>query len=146
MSKGRALVTGGAGFIGSHTADELLRAGYDVRVLDNLTPPIHASGEVWPKWLSADTERMLGDVRSRDDWHKALRGVDVVFHLAAHQDLLPNFSQFFLVNSVGTALLYELIVAEKLPVRKVVVGAQASMSGVMPAPGAKASPTVNAVS
>jgi dTDP-L-rhamnose 4-epimerase len=121
MSKGRALVTGGAGFIGSHTADELLRAGYDVRVLDNLAPPVHAEGGDWPKWLSADTERMLGDVRSRDDWHKALRGVDVVFHLAAYQDLLPNFSQFFHVNSVGTALLYELIVAEKLPVRKIVV-------------------------
>jgi dTDP-L-rhamnose 4-epimerase len=121
MSKGRALVTGGAGFIGSHTADELLRAGYEVRVLDNLTPPIHADGSVWPKWLSANTERVLGDVRSRNDWQKALRGVDVVFHLAAHQDLLPNFSQFFHVNSVGTALLYEAIVAEKLPVRKVVV-------------------------
>ena len=64
---------------------------------------------------------LLGDVRNRDDWRKALRGVDVVFHLAAYQDLLPNFSQFFHVNSVGTALLYELIVAEKLPVRKVVV-------------------------
>ena len=121
MSKGRALVTGGAGFIGAHTADELLRAGYDVRVLDNLTPPIHAGDGSWPGWLPQDVERVLGDVRVRDDWHKALRGIDVVFHLAAHQDLLPNFSQFFHVNSVGTALLYELIVAEKLPVRKVVV-------------------------
>ena len=121
MSKGRALITGGAGFIGSHTADELLRAGYDVRVLDNLTPPIHPGDGVWPEWLSPDVERVLGDVRNRDDWHKALGDVDIVFHLAAYQDLLPNFSQFFHVNSVGTALLYELIVAEKLPVRKVVV-------------------------
>jgi dTDP-L-rhamnose 4-epimerase len=129
MSKGRALVTGGAGFIGSHTADELLRAGYEVRVLDNLTPPIHADGGDWPNWLSADTERLLGDVRNRDDWQKALRGVDVVFHLAAHQDLLPNFSQFFHVNSVGTALLYELIVAEKLPVRKVVVASSQFVYG-----------------
>jgi dTDP-L-rhamnose 4-epimerase len=121
MSKGLALITGGAGFIGSHTAEELLRAGYDVRALDSLTTPVHASTSEWPAWLSQDVERVHGDVRNRDDWHKALNGVDVVFHLAAYQDLLPNFSQFFHVNSVGTALLYELIVAEKLPVRKVVV-------------------------
>lgn len=121
MSKGLALITGGAGFIGSHTAEELLRAGYDVRALDSLTTPVHASTGEWPAWLSQDVERVHGDVRNRDDWHKALNGVDVVFHLAAYQDLLPNFSQFFHVNSVGTALLYELIVAEKLPVRKVVV-------------------------
>jgi dTDP-L-rhamnose 4-epimerase len=119
MSKGLALITGGAGFIGSHTAEELLRAGYRVRLLDNLTPPVHTAE--WPDWLPADTERVRGDVRNRDDWARALRGVDCVVHLAAHQDLLPNFSQFFHVNSVGTALLYELIVAEKLPVKKVVV-------------------------
>jgi dTDP-L-rhamnose 4-epimerase len=55
--------------------------------------------------------------------------VDYVFHLAAHQDLLPNFSQFFHVNSVGTALLYELIVAEKLPVKKVVVASSQFVYG-----------------
>ncbi|MGD1020021.1 MAG: NAD-dependent epimerase/dehydratase family protein [Verrucomicrobiia bacterium] len=129
MSKGRALITGGAGFIGSHTADELLRAGYDVRVLDSLTPPVHIGDGTWPDWLSKDVERVLGDVRNREDWAKALRGIDVVIHLAAYQDLLPNFSQFFHVNSVGTALLYELIVAEKLPVRKVVVASSQFVYG-----------------
>ena len=127
MSKGLVLITGGAGFIGSHTAEELLRAGYRVRLLDNLTPPIH-TGE-WPDWLPADAERMLGDVRNRDDWQKALRGVDYVIHLAAYQDLLPNFAQFFHVNSVGTALLYELIVAGKLPVKKVVVASSQFVYG-----------------
>src|SRR5437667_2691664 len=126
MSKGLALITGGAGFIGSHTAEELLRAGYRVRLLDNLTPPVH-TGE-WPDWLP-DCERVLGDVRNRGDWQKALRGVDYVFHLAAYQDLLPNFSQFFHVNSVGTALLYELLVAEKLPVKKVVVASSQFVYG-----------------
>ena len=91
MSKGRALVTGGAGFIGSHTADLLLRTGYEVRVLDNLSPPVHRSTDEWPDWLSKDAERLFGDVRNRDDWRKALRDVDVVFHLASYQDLLPNF-------------------------------------------------------
>ena len=129
MSKGLALITGGAGFIGSHTATELLRAGYAVRVLDNLAQPVHDSSGGWPEWLPRDVERMLGDVRNREDWRKALRGVDVVFHLAAYQDLLPNFSQFFHVNSVGTALLYEVIVAEKLPVRKVVVASSQFVYG-----------------
>jgi dTDP-L-rhamnose 4-epimerase len=126
MSNGLALITGGAGFIGSHTAEELLRAGYRVRLLDNLTPTVHA-GE-WPDWLP-DCERVRGDVRNRDDWQKTLRGVDYVFHLAAYQDLLPNFAEFFHVNSVGTALLYELIVAEKLPVKKVVVASSQFVYG-----------------
>jgi dTDP-L-rhamnose 4-epimerase len=129
MSKGRALVTGGAGFIGSHTAEALLRAGYDVRALDNLSPPVHRSTDEWPEWLPKDVERVFGDVRNRDDWRKALAGVDVVIHLAAYQDLLPNFSQFFHVNSVGTALLYEEIVAQKLPVRKVIVGSSQFVYG-----------------
>jgi dTDP-L-rhamnose 4-epimerase len=129
MSKGRALITGGAGFIGSHTAVELVRAGYEVCVLDSLTAPVHTGDGTWPDWLSGDVERIAGDVRNRDDWGKALRGIDVVVHLAAYQDLLPNFSQFFHVNSVGTALLYELIVAEKLPVRKVVVASSQFVYG-----------------
>lgn len=113
------LITGGAGFIGTHTARELLRAGYRVRLLDNLTPPVHTGA--WPDWTPAQAEQLVGDVRNRQDWLRALDGVDAVIHLAAHQDLLPNFSQFFHVNSVGTALLYELIVEQKLPVKKIVV-------------------------
>lgn len=123
MSKGRALVTGGAGFIGSHTVDALLRAGYDVRVLDSLAPPIHIDRgpEPWPDWLPAGIDRMVGDVRCRRDWEAALAGVDVVLHLAAYQDLLPDFSRYVDVNAVGTALLYEVIIGNNLPVRKVVV-------------------------
>ncbi|MBM3859906.1 MAG: NAD-dependent epimerase/dehydratase family protein [Verrucomicrobia bacterium] len=129
MSKGRVLITGGAGFIGSHTADELLAAGYEVRLLDNLTPPVHDGSGTWPAWLPKEAERILGDVRNADDWRKALRGVDAVVHLAAYQDLLPNFSQFFHVNSVGTSLLYEIIVADKLPIRKVVVASSQFVYG-----------------
>lgn len=121
MSHGRVLIAGGAGFIGTHTARELLQAGYAVRLLDNLAPPVHASATAWPEWVPAEAERVAGDVRNRADWEKALRGVDYVVHLAAYQDLLPNFAHFFHVNAVGTALLYEVIVADKLPVRRVVV-------------------------
>jgi dTDP-L-rhamnose 4-epimerase len=127
MSKGLVLITGGAGFIGSHTATELLQHGYRVRLLDNLTPPVHTGD--WPDWLPATAERVRGDVRNRDDWERSLAGVDAVIHLAAHQDLLPNFSQFFHVNSVGTALLYELIVEKKLPVRKIVVASSQFVYG-----------------
>jgi hypothetical protein len=77
----------------------------------------------------AEAEKILGDVRNREDWAKALRGVDAVIHLAAYQDLLPHFSKFFEVNSVGTALLHELIVAGKLPVKKVVVASSQFVYG-----------------
>lgn len=127
--KGCVLITGGAGFIGTHTANELLRAGYRVRLLDNLTPPVHDGTGQWPAWAPAEAERILGDVRNRDDWAKALRGVDAVIHLAAYQDLLPHFSRFFEVNSVGTALLYELIVAGKLPIQKIVVASSQFVYG-----------------
>lgn len=129
MSSGRVLVTGGAGFIGSHTANELLGAGHPVRVFDNLGVSDRADGARWPDWLPADAERVCGDVRNRDDWRKALHAVDAVVHLAAYQDLLPDFGRFFHVNSVGTALLYELIVAERLPVRKVVVASSQFVYG-----------------
>jgi dTDP-L-rhamnose 4-epimerase len=127
--KGLVLITGGAGFIGTHTANELLRAGYQVRLLDNLAPPVHDGSGKWPAWVPSGAERVVGDVRNRDDWTKALRGVGAVIHLAAYQDLLPNFSRFFEVNSVGTALLYELIVADKLPVKKVVVASSQFVYG-----------------
>lgn len=128
MNKGHVLVTGGAGFIGSHTAKELLDAGYEVRILDSLSPDIHAP-DTWPNWLAENVERIQGDVRNRDDWARALRGVDYVIHLAAYQDLLPNFSQHFHTNSVGTALLYEVIVAGKLPIKKIVVASSQFVYG-----------------
>lgn len=129
MSQGRVLITGGAGFIGSHTADELLQAGYEVRLLDNLTPPVHDGSGRWPRWLPPEAEKLLGDVRNAEDWRRALQGVDYVVHLAAYQDLLPDFSQFFHVNSVGTALLYEILVADRLPIRKVVVASSQFVYG-----------------
>lgn len=129
MRGARVLITGGAGFIGSHTAWELVRAGYRVRLLDALCPPVHAEDGDWPTWLPAEAERVRGDVRERADWERALDGVDYVIHLAAYQDLLPAFARFFHVNAVGTALLYEVIVERKLPVRKVVVASSQFVYG-----------------
>jgi dTDP-L-rhamnose 4-epimerase len=124
----KVLVTGGAGFIGSHTIDRLLAHGYRVRVLDALEPPVHRD-RTKPDYLPADVEFLQGDVRNRADWERALAGMDAVIHLAAYQDYLPDFSRFFHVNAVGTALLYEIIVEKRLPIQKVVVAASQAVYG-----------------
>ncbi len=124
----RILVTGGAGFIGSHTVDLLLQKGHQVRILDNLTPPVHIEGKV-PDYVPRDAEFILGDVRDRAAWERALQGIDAVFHFAAYQDYLTDFSKFFHVNTVGTALLYEIIVERKLPVQKIVVASSQATYG-----------------
>ena len=125
----KVLVTGGAGFIGSHTVDLLLEKGYDVRILDGLLPPVHVGGRLPDYVPTADAEFIHGDVRDRAAWEQALEGVDAVFHLAAYQDYLPDFSTFFHTNTVSTALLYELIVEKRLPVRKVVVASSQAVYG-----------------
>jgi dTDP-L-rhamnose 4-epimerase len=121
------LVTGGAGFIGSHTVDALLQRGDTVRVLDSLEPPVHASGR--PDYAPADVELVRGSVLDRQQFRSALRDVKAVIHLAAYQDYLTDFSRFFHVNAVGTALLYELIVNDRLPVQKVVVASSQAVYG-----------------
>ncbi len=121
MAKETILITGGAGFIGSHTADALARKGYRIVILDNLEPVVHRYGK-WPKYILNNGYKLIkGDVRRKSDWLRALRGVDYVYHLAAYQDQRPDFSRFFHVNTVGTALLYEVIAEKKLPVKKVVI-------------------------
>ena len=123
----RILVTGGAGFIGSHTVDLLLEKGYEVRILDSLQERVHPRG--WPAYLPPDAERVQGDVGSRADWERALAGIDGVFHLAAYQDYMPDFSSFFQVNTVSTALLFEIIVEQGLPVEKVVLASSQAVYG-----------------
>ena len=125
----KVLVTGGAGFIGSHTVDLLLEKGYDVRILDGLLPPVHADERI-PDYVPLDGKEFIrGDVRDRAAWERALEGVDAVFHLAAYQDYLPDFSKFFHTNTVSTALLYELIVEKRLPVSKVIVASSQAVYG-----------------
>ncbi|MHB8490730.1 MAG: NAD-dependent epimerase/dehydratase family protein [Solirubrobacteraceae bacterium] len=123
----KVLVTGGAGFIGSHTADALLHAGHEVRVLDSLEPPVHTGKR--PDYLPADVELLIGSVTDRDVFARALAGIDAVFHFAAYQDYLTDFSHFFATNSVATALLYELIVNERLPVSRVIVASSQAVYG-----------------
>lgn len=123
----RVLVTGGAGFIGSHTVDALLARGCEITILDSLEKPVHLKGK--PDYVPKQVRFIEGDVRRRDDMLTALEGVDAVYHFAAYQDYLPDFSKFFHVNSVGTALIFELIVEKKLPVKKVIVASSQAVAG-----------------
>ena len=123
----RILVTGGAGFIGSHTCDRLIDLGHEVIILDALTPPVHRNGQ--PAYLSPGVEFYQGDVRNRDLMTNLLRRVDAVYHFAAYQDYLPEFSRFSDVNVVSTALIYEIIVAERLDIARVVVASSQAAMG-----------------
>ena len=123
------LITGGAGFIGSHTADALIQQGHRVRVLDCLQKNVHPKG--LPDYLNPEITFIQGDVRNKEDWIRALEGVDAVFHFAAYQDYLPDFSTFYHVNAVGTALLYEVLAEQGADrrVSKVVVAASQAVMG-----------------
>lgn len=117
--KALALVTGGAGLIGSHIVDAALAEGWRVRILDNLERQTHRAGK--PDWVPAEAEFVSGDVRRRRDWEVALDGVQAVFHQAAYGGYMPEIAKFMHVNSVGTALMLETIRDRALPVKKVVV-------------------------
>ncbi|MGD9367746.1 MAG: SDR family NAD(P)-dependent oxidoreductase [Desulfobacteraceae bacterium] len=125
----KILITGGAGFIGSHTADALIESGHDVRILDNLQATVHPKGK--PAYLNSKAEFIQGDVRDANAWRSALKDVEAVYHLAAYQDYLTDFSTFFDVNAVSTALLYEILVGEPdlHHIRKVVVAASQAVMG-----------------
>ena len=123
----KILVTGGAGFIGSHTSDVLLARGHRVRIMDNLEPPVHLKGR--PDYIPEKAEFIRGDVRVKTDWEKALKGIEVIFHFAAYQDYLTDFSKFFEVNSQGTALLYEVAVEKNLPLEKVIIASSQAVYG-----------------
>lgn len=122
----KALVTGGAGLIGSHIVDLLIHKGHQVRILDNLAKPTHLQGK--PAWLNPQAEFIQGDVRSREDLDRALEGVDWVFHQAADGGFTNAISHYFTNNSLPTAVLYELI-RDKHPVKKVVTASSQAVYG-----------------
>jgi dTDP-L-rhamnose 4-epimerase len=128
MTEQRVLITGGAGFIGSHTADALAKKGYTVRILDNLQEEVHRGQ--WPAYLEGKQFQLLqGDVREKRDLERALKGIKYVIHLAAYQDQRPDFSKFFHVNTVGTALLYEVAVEQGIRLKRVVTASSQFVYG-----------------
>jgi dTDP-L-rhamnose 4-epimerase len=123
------LITGGAGFIGSHLADELLEHGWHVRALDNLTPQVHESGER-PRYLHPDVELVVGDVRDADRMRRALHGVDAVVHLAARVGVgqsMYDIADYTSVNGTGTAVLLQELLHH--PVQQLVVASSMSVYG-----------------
>ena len=114
-----ALVTGGAGLIGSHVVDLLVREGWEVRILDNLEPNTHKRGK--PAWVNERAEFVQGDLRDLATMKQALEDIDVVFHQAAYGGYMPEIAKYVDVNSLGTAQMLEVIREDKLPVKKVIV-------------------------
>ena len=115
----RALVTGGAGLIGSHVVDLLVRQGWRVRVLDNLEPQTHRRGR--PAWINEKAEFVEGDLCDRDIIRAALDQIDIVFHQAAYGGYMPEITKFVQVNSLGTAQMLEVIREKNLPIKKLIV-------------------------
>lgn len=126
----KILITGGAGFIGSHLADELLDKGYSVRVLDNLSEQVHGRNCVRPAYLNPEVELIKGDVRDPQKVKEALKGVDAVYHYAAMVGVgqsMYEIKEYTDVNNMGTAVLLEALI--KNPVEKLVVASSMSVYG-----------------
>lgn len=128
----RVLVTGGAGFIGSHTVDVLLEKGYKVRVFDNLEPQVHGEINEPPAYLTREAEFIRGDVLDRAALHKAMEGCDAIIHDAAMVGVGQSQYQIFRytnVNTTGTALLLDVLVNEKTSVQRLLVASSMSIYG-----------------
>jgi dTDP-L-rhamnose 4-epimerase len=123
------LITGGAGFIGSHLADELIAHGYRVRVLDAMLAQVHGEAER-PPYLHPDVELLQGDVTDRHAVAEALRGVDAIYHFAARVGVgqsMYEIEQYTSTNDVGTAVLLEALISQ--PVERLVVASSMSVYG-----------------
>ncbi len=124
------LITGGAGFVGSHLADGLLAAGHRVRILDDLTPQVHQSGP--PDYLSPDVELVVGDVRDPNRLREVLTGVDVVFHFAATVGVgqsMYEIARYMSVNTQGTAELLQAMLDNHITPEKLIVASSMSIYG-----------------
>jgi dTDP-L-rhamnose 4-epimerase len=130
LMRQKILITGGAGFIGSHLANELLNHGYRIRVLDNLCPQVHGPDRKKPGYLSRDVELQVGDIRDPAAVKKALKDIDAVYHLVAVVGVgqsMYQIAEYTNVNNLGTAVLLEALL--KQPVQRLVVASSMSIYG-----------------
>ena len=126
----QVLITGGAGFVGSHLADALLTQGYRVRIFDSLSPQVHPNGR--PEYLNSAAELVPGDMRDLDAVSRALRGVDTIVHLAAAVGVgqsMYEISHYMGTNTQGTANLLQAVLDTKANVRKLIVASSMSIYG-----------------
>ena len=124
------LITGGAGFVGSHLADALLAAGYNVRIFDNLTEQVHPEGI--PDYLSPEAEFVFGDVQDSSALRRALNGIDVVFHMAAAVGVgqsMYEIERYMGSNTQGTAVLLQELLRRLDRVQKLVLASSMSIYG-----------------
>src|SRR5437899_3077581 len=127
----RVLVTGGAGFIGSHLADRLVADGHSVRALDSLDPQVHPDAER-PAYLSADVDLIVGDVRDRDGVRRAVDGVDGVVHFAAAVGVgqsMYEIERYTSINAIGAAVVLEEVLERRDAIRKLLVASSMSIYG-----------------
>lgn len=132
MTPETALITGGAGFIGSHTADRLLAAGYHVRVLDSLIPQVHDEGRRRPPYLASEVELQVGDVRDPSAVERALEDVSYVYHLAADTGVGQSMyavAQYFSTNVQGTAQLWEGIQKRPGQIKRFILASSRAVYG-----------------
>jgi dTDP-L-rhamnose 4-epimerase len=128
----KILITGGAGFIGSHLVDALLAKGHEIIVFDNLEPQVHGNQVNPPEYLAKNITFIKGDIRNHDDLHNAIKDCEVVYHLAARVGVTQSMYQiadFVDVNSRGTAILLDLLVNTEHRVKKLVVASTMSTYG-----------------
>jgi len=129
----KVLVSGGAGFIGSHTVDLLVKKGHEVIILDNLEKQVH--GNKKPDYLNPKANFILGDITETKVWEKALKDVDVIIHLAAMVGVGQSMYQpvrYINVNTIGTAKLYETILNNpeiRKKIQKIIVASSMSIYG-----------------
>jgi dTDP-L-rhamnose 4-epimerase len=128
----KVLITGGAGFIGSHTADALLAKGYAVRALDCLDPQIHGADRNRPAYLDPRVELQIGDVRNRSDVEKALDGVEAIYHFAAQTGVgqsmydIHSYSDH-IIN--GTAMLLDVLANTRHSVQRIILSSSRAVYG-----------------
>lgn len=130
--KKEILVTGGAGFIGSHLVDALIRHGYGVRVLDNLDPQVHGKSKKVPRFLNPRAEFIYGDIRDVRAVGKALKGIEAVFHLASKVGTgqsMYNILDYVGNNTYGTANILEAITRKAGRIKKLIVASSMSLYG-----------------
>ncbi len=129
MMAKRILVTGGAGFVGSHMVDALLKAGHEVRVFDNLTEQVHPDGR--PSYLT-EVELVKGDMRDLEALRKAVAGMDVIYHLAAAVGVgqsMYEIARYMEINTQGNANLLQVLLDNKLNFEKLIVASSMSIYG-----------------